>query len=192
MYNLSAYKYQDGYEGVIRCSSSNGCEIFSPGPLFSYVCYIKFMCGIAGIVGFKNKDFCRQKINLMAESLEHRGPDATGIYVDENVAFAHLRLSIIDLSDNANQPFFDSSNRYSIIFNGEIYNFREIKSLLPGYNFKTDSDTEVLLAAYLKFGKDCLSLLNGMFAFAVWDKQTRELFVARDRLGVKPFYYSQL
>lgn len=158
---------------------------------FLNVCYIKFMCGIAGIVGFKDKNSCRQKINLMAESLEHRGPDATGIYVDENVAFAHLRLSIIDLSDSANQPFFDSSNRYLIIFNGEIYNFREIKSLLPEYNFKTDSDTEVLLAAYLKFGKDCLSLLNGMFAFAVWDKQTRELFVARDRLGVKPFYYAQ-
>ena len=149
------------------------------------------MCGIAGIVGFENQDVYHRKISLMADSLQHRGPDATGIFIDENVALAHLRLSIIDLSDNANQPFFDASNRYSIVFNGEIYNFREIKDLLPEYPFKTDSDTEVLLAAFLKFGKDCLSLLNGMFAFAIWDRQTRELFVARDRLGVKPLYYTR-
>lgn len=148
------------------------------------------MCGIAGIVGLKDKESATEKINVMSDSLKHRGPDANGVYVEENVALGHLRLSIIDLSEAANQPFFDASNRYSIIFNGEIYNFQEVKKLFPEYPFRTDSDTEVILAAYAKHGADCLSLLNGMFAFAIWDRQLRELFVARDRLGIKPFYYS--
>jgi asparagine synthase (glutamine-hydrolysing) len=149
------------------------------------------MCGIAGIVGIKDKNTAAEKINKMNESLKHRGPDAAGFFIDENIAFGHLRLSIIDLSENANQPFFDVTNRYSITFNGEIYNFQEVKNLLPDYPFRTNSDTEVILAAYIKFGSDCLSLLNGMFAFAIWDKERQELFVARDRLGVKPFYYAQ-
>jgi len=149
------------------------------------------MCGIAGIVGFKEKAVGAKNIRLMTESLKHRGPDATGVFVDEGIALGHLRLSIIDLSESANQPFFDASNRYSITFNGEIYNFQEVRKLLPEYPFRTDSDTEVILAAFEKFGADCLTLLNGMFAFAIWDKERRELFVARDRLGVKPFYYSQ-
>lgn len=150
------------------------------------------MCGIAGIVGLQDKEIAVRKINLMTESLKHRGPDATGIFVDEKIALGHLRLSIIDLSENANQPFFDPENRFSIVFNGEIYNFREVKNLLPDYPFQTKSDTEVILAAYKKFGSDCLSMLNGMFAFAIWDNERGELFVARDRLGVKPFYYSLL
>jgi len=149
------------------------------------------MCGIAGIVGLKNKEFSKTKIGLMTESLKHRGPDATGVFVDEGVALGHLRLSIIDLSETANQPFFDATNRYSITFNGEIYNFQEVKKLLPEYPFRTNSDTEVILAAYIKYGADCLSLLNGMFAFAIWDKERKELFAARDRLGVKPLYYAQ-
>ena len=149
------------------------------------------MCGIAGIVGLKNKEFAETKINLMTESLKHRGPDATGVFVDDEVALGHLRLSIIDLSETANQPFFDATKRYAITFNGEIYNFREVKELLPDYPFRTDSDTEVILAAYAKYGAECLSLLNGMFAFAIWDRERRELFVARDRLGVKPLYYAQ-
>lgn len=149
------------------------------------------MCGIAGIVGLKDQEIAKNKIHLMTESLKHRGPDATGIFVDDEIALGHLRLSIIDLSESANQPFFDVSNRYVITYNGEIYNFQEVKNLLPEYPFRTDSDTEVILAAYEKFGVDCLSLFNGMFAFAIWDKVQKELFVARDRLGVKPFYYSQ-
>ncbi len=127
----------------------------------------------------------------MTESLKHRGPDATGVFVDEEIALGHLRLSIIDLSETANQPFFDTTNRYSITFNGEIYNFQEVKKLLPEYPFRTDSDTEAILAAYIKYGADCLSLLNGMFAFAIWDRERKELFAARDRLGVKPLYYAQ-
>ncbi len=127
----------------------------------------------------------------MTESLKHRGPDATGVFVDEEIALGHLRLSIIDLSETANQPFFDATSRYSITFNGEIYNFQEVKKLLPEYPFRTDSDTEVILAAYIKYGADSLSLLNGMFAFAIWDRERKELFAARDRLGVKPLYYAQ-
>ena len=127
----------------------------------------------------------------MTESLKHRGPDATGVFVDDEIALGHLRLSIIDLSETANQPFFDTTNRYSITFNGEIYNFQEVKKLLPEYSFRTDSDTEVIIAAYAKYGADCLPLLNGMFAFAIWDRVLGELFVARDRLGVKPLYYAQ-
>jgi asparagine synthase (glutamine-hydrolysing) len=148
------------------------------------------MCGIAGIVGLKDQEIANQKIRLMTESLKHRGPDATGIFVDEAIALGHLRLSIIDLSETANQPFFDISNRFSITFNGEIYNFQDVKKLLPDYPFRTKSDTEVILAAYEKYGAECLSMLNGMFAFAIWDRERKELFAARDRLGVKPFYYS--
>ena len=149
------------------------------------------MCGIAGIVGLKDIEEAGRKINLMTESLKHRGPDATGVFVSDGIALGHLRLSIIDLSEAANQPFFDVSKRYSITFNGEIYNYREVKKLFPDYPFRTDSDTEVILAAFERFGPECLSLLNGMFAFAIWDSLQQKLFVARDRLGVKPFYYAQ-
>ncbi len=149
------------------------------------------MCGIAGIVGLKDRDLASSSIRQMAQSIEHRGPDAEGFFITEEVAFAHRRLSIIDLSPSANQPLFDSTNRYSIILNGEIYNYQEVKNELPDYPFVTESDTEVVVAAYAKYGPDCLSLLNGMFAVAIWDSLNRELFVARDRLGVKPFYYSQ-
>ena len=157
----------------------------------SFVWYILNMCGIAGIVGFKNKEFAEKKIQIMCESQQHRGPDATGSFVEDGVALGHLRLSIIDLSESANQPFFDHTGRYAITFNGEIYNYREVKNSLPEYPFRTDSDTEVILAAFQKYGADCLQMLNGMFAFAIWDKHLQELFIARDRLGVKPFYYTQ-
>jgi asparagine synthase (glutamine-hydrolysing) len=149
------------------------------------------MCGIAGIAGLKEIASAREKIGLMTESLKHRGPDATGVYFGDEIALGHLRLSIIDLSEAANQPFIDLTNRYAITFNGEIYNFREVKKQFPEYPFRTDSDTEVILAAYIRHGADCLALLNGMFAFAIWDRERRELFVARDRLGVKPLYYAQ-
>ena len=126
----------------------------------------------------------------MTDALAHRGPDADGFYIEEErIALGHRRLSIIDLSTSANQPFEDSSGRYVLVFNGEIYNYQEVKRLLPEYPFSTTSDTEVLLAAYIKWGKDCLSHFNGMFAFGIWDKQDKTLFIARDRLGVKPLYY---
>ena len=127
----------------------------------------------------------------MTDSMRHRGPDSEGFYTDGPLAFGHRRLSIIDLSDSANQPFIDNSGRYIIIFNGEIYNYAEIKPLLTGYTFRTQGDTEVILAGYIKWGTGCLKYLRGMFTILIWDKHERSLFVARDRLGVKPLYYFQ-
>ncbi len=145
------------------------------------------MCGIAGIIG----DFDSNQLDAMLKSQRHRGPDFTGKYTDEGFAvLGHNRLAIIDLSPQSNQPFCDNSGRYSLVFNGEIYNYLEIKAdLQQQYDFKTESDTEVLLAAFIVYGKSCLEKFNGMFAFSIWDKQEKKLFAARDRFGVKPFYY---
>ncbi|MBZ9628913.1 asparagine synthase (glutamine-hydrolyzing) [Psychroflexus sp. CAK1W] len=148
------------------------------------------MCGISGYVGTASaKNFLSQ----MVSSQHHRGPDASGIYEDPGfAALGHNRLSIIDLSAEANQPLTDASGRYVIVYNGEVYNYKEIRDSLKGhYNFRTQSDTEVVLAAYIHFGPDCLNRFNGMFAFAIWDTHTKSLFAARDRFGVKPFYYTQ-
>jgi asparagine synthase (glutamine-hydrolysing) len=120
----------------------------------------------------------------------HRGPDFTGRWSSEGAYIGHNRLSIIDLGADSNQPF--KNGRYVLTFNGEIYNYLEIKQELPEYNFTTNGDTEVLLAAFLKWGKDCLKKLRGMFAFAIYDTETRELFAARDRFGVKPFHYAMV
>ena len=146
------------------------------------------MCGIAGIIG----NFTEHQLDDMLASQHHRGPDATGKYKDDNfAALGHNRLAIIDLSPKSNQPFVDNSGLYTIVFNGEIYNYIELKTELQNqYAFKTESDTEVLLAAYIVYGKLCLEKLNGMFAFAIWDNHEKKLFAARDRFGVKPFYYS--
>jgi len=148
------------------------------------------MCGIAGIIG----DYKETQLNVMLASQHHRGPDATGEYFDaEFSALGHNRLAIIDLSEQSNQPFIDNSGRYVLVFNGEIYNYIEIKAALQNqYDFKTESDTEVLLAAFIVYGESCLEKFNGMFAFAIWDNQEKKLFAARDRFGVKPFYYSLL
>jgi asparagine synthase (glutamine-hydrolysing) len=145
------------------------------------------MCGIAGIIG----DYKSLQLDAMLASQCHRGPDSTGRFFDEGfAALGHNRLAIIDLSPQSNQPFLDSSGRYSLVFNGEIYNYIELKAELQGqYTFKTESDTEVLLAAYLVYGAACLQKCNGMFSFAIWDNQDKKLFAARDRFGVKPFYY---
>jgi asparagine synthase (glutamine-hydrolysing) len=146
------------------------------------------MCGIAGILG----DYKELQLDAMLAIQRHRGPDATGKYFDTGFAtLGHNRLAIIDLSSKSNQPFIDNSGRYVIVFNGEIYNYIEIKAALQSdYDFKTESDTEVLLAAFIVYGISCLEKLNGMFAFAIWDNQEKKLFAARDRFGVKPFYYS--
>lgn len=147
------------------------------------------MCGIAGILSFSPEGVDGSAIKKMTNAMVHRGPDADGFYVDDRVALGHRRLSIIDLSTAANQPFHDSTNRYVIVFNGELYNYAEIKSQLLDYHFSTTSDTEVLLAAYIKWGAACLDKLKGMFAFAIWDKAEQVLFLARDRMGVKPLYF---
>ncbi|MCX2837458.1 asparagine synthase (glutamine-hydrolyzing) [Salinimicrobium sp. MT39] len=148
------------------------------------------MCGIAGIIGPNPSEAELQK---MLQAQHHRGPDHTGTYFDPGfAAIGHNRLSIIDLSPDANEPFIDNSGRYYLSFNGEIYNYKELKEeLKPHYNFKTSSDTEVLLAAFIYWGKECLNRFNGMFSFAIWDCREKKLFAARDRFGVKPFYYSE-
>ncbi len=146
------------------------------------------MCGIAGILN-KEEPVQPDQIRRMTDSMFHRGPDSEGFFMDRELAFGHRRLSIIDLSDAANQPFEDASGRYVIVFNGEIYNFAEVKLLLEDYPFRTHGDTEVILAGYIQWGADCLAHLRGMYTIAIWDKQERELFIARDRLGVKPLYY---
>ena len=146
------------------------------------------MCGITGIIGEKSSEY---ELDKMLQSQKHRGPDFTGKFVTNSCALGHNRLSIIDLSDNANQPFISKDKRYTLIFNGEIYNYLEIKETLVNYNFISNSDTEVLLAAYITWGEACLHKLNGMFSFAIWDSEKESLFAARDRFGVKPFYYHQ-
>lgn len=146
------------------------------------------MCGIAGIIGAKSSE---NLLDTMLSTQTHRGPDDTGKYIDSGIVLGHNRLSIIDLSSDANQPFVSQDDRYILVYNGEIYNYLELKSeLASNYNFKTKSDTEVLLAAYINWGKDCLHRFNGMFSFAIWDTHKKTLFAARDRFGVKPFYYS--
>ena len=125
----------------------------------------------------------------MTNALAHRGPDAEGFYHDSCISLGHRRLSIIDLSNAANQPFHDPDGRYVLLFNGEIYNYQELKNQLDHYPFQTSSDTEVLLAAFKEWGVDALKKLKGMFAFAVWDKQAETLCLMRDRMGVKPLYY---
>ncbi|TDQ19622.1 asparagine synthase (glutamine-hydrolysing) [Algoriphagus boseongensis] len=147
------------------------------------------MCGIAGIVGPLASE---RRLSAMLKTQAHRGPDNLGKWVMENqVAFGHNRLSILDLSDAANQPFHLFDGRYQLIFNGEIYNYLEIrKRLESSFNFKTKSDTEVLLYSFIHWGEGCLKELNGMFSFAIWDSREAKLFAARDRFGVKPFHYS--
>ena len=145
------------------------------------------MCGIAGIIGENAKS---NVIDDMLMVQHHRGPDYKGKWLEDGVALGHNRLSIIDLSNSANQPFSDNTKRYTIVFNGEIYNYIELrKKLKSSYKFETSSDTEVLLAAFIFWGKDCLKHLNGMFSFAIYDNKSKSLFAARDRFGVKPFFY---
>jgi asparagine synthase (glutamine-hydrolysing) len=146
------------------------------------------MCGLAGIFNYKNQGN-PQHIRLLTDTMAHRGPDADGFYENGPIQLGHRRLSIIDLSEAANQPFIDNSKRYAIIFNGEIYNYTDIKRMLPGFAFRTNGDTEAVLAAYMQWGDDCLQHLRGMFAFAIWDNEQQQLFMARDRMGVKPLYY---
>ncbi len=161
------------------------------------------MCGIAGFtVNSTTKipiAIGTAIISEITRTLAHRGPDAENCWNDETVYLGHRRLSIIDLSESSNQPMHSSDDRYVIVYNGELYNFKELKLELQRvsqgstdkpYFFKTNSDTEVVIAAYERWGSDCLNKFNGMFAFALYDKQDKSLFIARDRLGIKPLYYS--
>ena len=150
------------------------------------------MCGIAGIISPDKNILNNAVLKNMADSLAHRGPDGEGFWInkDHSVGFAHRRLSIIDLSQAAAQPMH-YLQQYSIVYNGEIYNYIELKRELKksGYHFNTESDTEVILAAYDCYKERCLQYFDGMFAFCIWDEKEQCLFAARDRFGEKPFYY---
>lgn len=152
------------------------------------------MCGITGILAF-NEDGIKHLSNISAATyaLLKRGPDGEGIYFDKNCALGHRRLSIIDTSNAAAQPFSDSSKRYTIVFNGEIFNYKTLKKELEqkGYTFRSQSDTEVLLSLYIEYKEKCIEKLDGEFAFAIYDKEKEELLLGRDRFGIKPLYYYQ-
>lgn len=147
------------------------------------------MCGITGFVN--KKDGKEDIIKKMSKKIEHRGPDGEGYYIDDFIALAHRRLSIIDLS-TGNQPMFNEDNSIVVIFNGEIYNYLELKEELKNHEFKTKSDTEVLVHGYEEWGRDLPNHLRGMFAFAIYDKKEKTLFLARDNFGIKPLYYAMM
>ena len=149
------------------------------------------MCGINGILSLNENDKSLQIIALMNNSLKHRGPNDEGVFVENTIALGHRRLSIIDLSDAGHQPMLSDDGNLVIVYNGELYNYLELKVELKDYNYKTNTDTEVILAAYKKWGYDCLNHFNGMYAFAIWNRSKKNLFIARDRAGIKPLYYFQ-
>lgn len=145
------------------------------------------MCGINGIVS-KNKD--KEKlIHKMNDKIKHRGPNAEGVYVDDDVALGQRRLSIIDLSDGGNQPIYNEDKSVLVVYNGEIYNYQELRKELSNHTFTTKTDTEVLVHGYEEWGYDLVKRLRGMFSFCIYDKNKNELFIARDHFGIKPFYY---
>lgn len=148
---------------------------------------------MCGIVGFTNNiNDSNKVIGEMMDKIRHRGPDAAGSYVDEDIALGHRRLSIIDISSSGDQPIFNEDGSMVIVFNGEIYNYREIREKLvsAGHIFKTETDTEVLIHGYEEYGEKLLNMLRGMFSFVIWDKNKKELFGARDFFGIKPMYYA--
>ncbi|MDD2696643.1 MAG: asparagine synthase (glutamine-hydrolyzing) [Candidatus Pacebacteria bacterium] len=150
------------------------------------------MCGICGIYNLNHREgIDKSRLRKMTDILSHRGPDDEGFLIDGNMGLGHKRLSIIDLSSAGHQPMANEDKTVWIVYNGEIYNHVELRKELvqKGYEFKSHSDTEVILHLYEKEGENCLQKLNGMFAFLIWDKRKRKIFAARDRLGIKPFYY---
>lgn len=150
------------------------------------------MCGIAGIYNYKSIIEPSTEINVkkMLSVINHRGPDESGVYMNKNIGLGSVRLSIIDLA-SGQQPMSDYSKRYWIVYNGELFNYKELKNELiqKGVEFLTNSDTEVVIQMYATFGKDCLNYFNGQYAFCIWDKKNDELFLARDRVGIRPLFY---
>jgi asparagine synthase (glutamine-hydrolysing) len=150
------------------------------------------MCGIAGQINFDNAPVVPQRIAAMGASLRHRGPDDAGVYVHGSVGLAHQRLSILDLSPAGHQPMSNEDGTVWVVFNGEIYNFEELRDrLCDRHIFKSRTDTEVIVHLYEEYGLDCVAMLRGMFAVAIWDAREHRLILARDRVGKKPLYYAQ-
>ena len=150
------------------------------------------MCGIVGVFNLNGETVSQVVLRKMTDSIEHRGPDGEGFFIDSFVGLGHRRLAIIDLSPAGHQPMATEDGNYIIAYNGEVYNFRELRIELEsyGHKFRSKTDSEVILYAYAQWGAECLKCFNGMFAFAIWDKMRQELFIARDRYGIKPLYYT--
>ncbi|MDQ6887326.1 MAG: asparagine synthase (glutamine-hydrolyzing) [Gemmatimonadota bacterium] len=149
------------------------------------------MCGIAGVISLRDEPVAHETIQRMIDAVRHRGPDGEGVWVDHRVGLGHRRLAIIDLSPAGSQPMLSGEGDLVITYNGEVFNFQELRAELQtlGHRFFSRTDTEVILRGYREWGEDVLTRLNGMFAFALWDRTKRKLFIARDRYGVKPLYY---
>lgn len=171
-----------------RCSIIDKTEIYD----VESICLRRYhyMCGIVGFTN--NIDNSNEVIGKMMDRIRHRGPDAEGKYVDGDIALGHRRLSIIDISSQGDQPIFNEDGSLVIVFNGEIYNYMEIREKLvqAGHRFSTNTDTEVLIHGYEEYGEKLLDMLRGMFAFVIWNKKKKELFGARDFFGIKPLYYA--
>ena len=150
------------------------------------------MCGICGELRFDGRTPDRATLASMTDKLARRGPDASGQYISGPLAFGHRRLAVIDLSERSAQPMVDDDLGLALVFNGTIYNYPELREQLRarGYLFSSNGDTEVILKAYAEWGEECPKHLQGVFAFAIWNARTQQLFMARDRFGVKPYYYS--
>ena len=150
------------------------------------------MCGICGQLRFDGDTPSSESLVNMMNKLARRGPDSNGKWLEGKIGFGHQRLSIIDLSSSGSQPMIDNLLKLTLVFNGTIYNYKELRSRLisKGYSFFSSSDTEVIIKAYHYWGEDCVNHLDGMFAFAIWDKPSKKLFIARDRMGIKPLYYN--
>src|SRR5688500_8384845 len=152
------------------------------------------MCGIVGVMDVRGKrEISRELVSRMNETQHHRGPDAGGLHLEPGLGLGHRRLSIIDLS-TGQQPLYNEDRSVAVVFNGEIYNYKDLVPELQalGHTFRTRSDTEVIVHAWEAWGEACVERFRGMFAFAIWDRNRETLFLARDRLGVKPLYYAML
>ena len=147
------------------------------------------MCGIYGVI---NRKVRREQAMECLDTMIHRGPDGFGLWQEDGVTLGHRRLAILDLSSAGSQPMSYANERYWMTFNGEIYNFIEIREELQhkGYTFRGNSDSEVIMAAYCEWKEKCVDRFNGMWTFAIWDRQEKSLFLSRDRFGVKPLYYT--
>ena len=150
------------------------------------------MCGICGQLRFDGDTPSSESLDNMMNKLARRGPDSNGKWLEGKIGFGHQRLSIIDLSSSGSQPMIDNLLKLTLVFNGTIYNYKQLRSRLisKGYSFFSSSDSEVIIKAYHYWGEDCVNHLDGMFAFAIWDKPSKKLFIARDRMGIKPLYYN--
>jgi asparagine synthase (glutamine-hydrolysing) len=150
------------------------------------------MCGIAGIFSAEGDEVVPEALRKMTDAIAHRGPDGEGSWLDRNLGLGHRRLAIIDLSPAGYQPMISMEQRFVLSYNGEIYNFKDLRSELQvlGHKFKSETDSEVVLNAWVEWGEDCVKRFNGMFAFAIWDKLERALYLVRDRYGIKPLYYA--